>query len=425
MGMPGIASRFLTQEAKALLTRLKRLKPYVLYMPMVSAAAISNSAQLAIERHMVKKRLELKNKTYAFLRRLNDLNDLSENHITPEKAQRLFMILRLKFNTVLDQLDIFADVLTQRSEHDIGIWLAGIDVLASDALEIPGNYYEAPPVICYLDRGHGAAIRRARTRLPGGCENPVAIIRVPRERMVGSGIASSLVHEVGHQGSALLDLVRSLRAELKIMLKNNDKERLAWHLYNRWISEIIADFWSVAKVGVASTLGLIGVVSLPRWFVFRMNLDDPHPFPWIRVKISCAIGNTLYPNSQWDTLAKLWESFYPKNGLDKEKQRLLAMLETTMPRFVALLANHRPKTLRGKSMIESMLVEERHPDRLRAYFRVWRASPAQIYDASPTLVFAVIGQAKADGRISPEEESRVVGNLLRVWAVGKTFQNRK
>ncbi len=48
----------------------------------------------------------------------------------------------------------------------------------------------------------GAAIRRARTRLPGGGDNPVAIIRVPRERMVGSGIASSLVHEVGHQAAA-------------------------------------------------------------------------------------------------------------------------------------------------------------------------------------------------------------------------------
>ena len=69
-------------------------------------------------------------------------------------------------------------------------------------------------MVCYLARGPGAAIRRARTRLPGGGDNPVAIIRMPRERMIGSGIASSLVHEVGHQGAALLDLVPSLRARL-------------------------------------------------------------------------------------------------------------------------------------------------------------------------------------------------------------------
>jgi hypothetical protein len=29
--------------------------------------------------------------------------------------------------------------------------------------------------------------------------------------MVGSGIASSMVHEVGHQGAALLDLINSFR----------------------------------------------------------------------------------------------------------------------------------------------------------------------------------------------------------------------
>src|SRR5690606_31545589 len=115
------------------------------------------------------------------------------------------------FNAILSQVDIFADVLTQRSEHETGVWLRGIDEFAFDALVIPGNRFEAPRLVCYLDRGHGAAIRRARTRLPGGSSNPVAVIRVPRERMVGgSGIGSSVAHEVGHQGAALLDLVNSL-----------------------------------------------------------------------------------------------------------------------------------------------------------------------------------------------------------------------
>ena len=40
--------------------------------------------------------------------------------------------------------------------------------------------YEQVPAVCYLARGPGAAIRRARTRLPGGESNPVAIIRVPQ-----------------------------------------------------------------------------------------------------------------------------------------------------------------------------------------------------------------------------------------------------
>ena len=139
--------------------------------------------------------------------------------------------------------------------------------------------------------------------MPGGGENPVAIIRVPRERMVGTGIASSLVHEVGHQAAALLDLVNSLRSVLWRLQRGAGAARRAWQLWERWISEIVADFWSVARVGIASTLGLIGVVSLPRAFVFRLNVDDPHPMPWIRVKLSAAIGEALYPHPQWRRLS--------------------------------------------------------------------------------------------------------------------------
>ena len=91
-------------------------------------------------------------------------------------------------------------------------------------------------------------------------------------------------------------------------------------MWERWISEIVADFWSVARVGIASTHGLIGVVSLPRPFVFRLNVDDPHPMPWIRVKLSAAIGEALYPHPQWRRLSALWESFYPPAGLAPQTQ---------------------------------------------------------------------------------------------------------
>ena len=223
--------------------------------------------------------------------------------------------------------------------------------MAADALALPGAYYTPPAVICYLDRGHGAAIRRARTRLPGGGENPVAIIRVPRERMVGSGIASSLVHEVGHQGAALLDLVGSLRPILSGLQRGGAGAAVTWQLWERWISEILADVWAVARVGVAAPLGLMGVVSLPRAFVFRTSLDDPHPIPWIRVKLSCALGNALYPHPQWNTLAAIWESHYPVAGLAAEKQRLLLQMEASIPAFVALLVNHRPQSLRGQFLV--------------------------------------------------------------------------
>ena len=409
---------FLEQEARALVTRLARVKPFALQESMVAAAGISPTAQTAIERHLAKGRWELRESARQFLEWLREWDARGG---TPAEAQRRFMLLRLRFNAVLSQFDIFADVLTQRSEHETGVWLAGLDAVAADALALPA-YYDTPPVICYLDRGAGAAIRRARTRLPGGGENPVAIIRVPRERMVGAGIASSLVHEVGHQAAALLGLVDSLREVLK-----REWQRVGgghdspWRYWERCISEVVGDFWSVARVGLASTLGLIGVVSLPRAFVFRINLDDPHPFPWIRVKLSCAIGHALYPHPQWGRTARLWEGFYPKEGLDSARRGVLARLEASIGDFVRLLVNHRPKALKGRSLIEAMEVEKREPARLANYFERWRASPREMYRAPPSLVFAVIGQARASGKMTPEAESRVLARLLTHWALRTTL----
>lgn len=403
----------LDQEARALLTRLARVKPFALLEPMLPAAAVTPLAQSTIDNFLASSRRELRARIRGFLRWLRSPSGLQA---APEEAQRNFTMVRLRFNDVLSQFDLFADVLTQRSEHETGVWLAGLDVVAADALKLPG-YYQSPPVVCYLDRGPGAAIRRARTRLPGQKENPVAIVRVPRERMVGSGIASSLVHEVGHQAAALLGLVESLRP----VLQGLQRTGVAWRFWDRWISEIVADFWSVARVGIASTIGLMAVVSLPRAFVFRITEDDPHPAPWLRVKISCAIGKALYPHAQWDRLARLWEDYYPTTGLEPATRTLFATLEAAIPSFVTVLVHHRPKLLRGATLHEVLRVSERQPARLSAYFRAWRRSPRLMRSAPPSLTFAVLGQARAEGQLSPEFESRILAYLLTYWALRSTL----
>lgn len=416
MNQDSVSLSFLGNEARALLTRLDKVRAYSLRMPMVQAAALSPNAQVAIERYLAGGCHEHREMIYEYIRWLQENEPISS-----QEAQRRFTILRMRFNNLLSQFDIFADVLNQRSEHDTGVWISGLDVVAADALRISGNYYEAPPVICYLDRGHGAAIRRARTRLPGGVKNPVAVIRVPRERMIGCGIASSLVHEVGHQGSALLDLVNSIRPILIGLQKSGDNQKNAWVFWERWISEIIADFWSVSKLGIASTLGLISVVSLPRAFVFRITLDDPHPFPWIRVKLSCAIGSALYPHPQWGRLSNLFDSLYPLEGLPEEKREIISMLMDNMSGFVTLLVNHRPRSLGGKSLMEVFRFKERQPSRLQAYSESWHSLQERMHRAPPSLVFAVLGQAKADGKITPEKESSILSDLLKKWALKSTL----
>jgi hypothetical protein len=417
MAISSYASWMLAQEARALLFRLSRVKPFVMIESMVPAAALMPTAQALIERHLINGRRDLHGLVTHFL---SWLQGPAVRVSTNEEAYRRFTFLRLKFNATLKQFDLFSTVITQRSEYENGVWISGLDVVAADALDIPGGYYDAPPVICYLDSSPGAAIRRARTRLPGGGDNPVAIIRVPRERMVGSGIASSLIHEVGHQGAALLDLVNSLRPILQSMQRGGGTP-LVWQLWERWISEIVADFWSISCVGVGATMGLIGVVSLPRPFIFRMNFDDPHPSPWIRVKLSCAMGQAIYPHPQWAKIAALWESFYPMKGLPPAQQQLISLLQASMPGLVGLLINHRPKALRGRSLIEVMQVHRRQPIHLQRIFRAWNHSPAEMYRAPPSLVFCVIGQARASGELTPEEEGTLLSRLLNHWALRSTI----
>jgi hypothetical protein len=412
------AAWMLAQEARSLLARLARVMPFALIEPMVPAAALLPRAQIGIEQQLATGRHDLRKMVREFMAWLRSP---AARRSTAADAQRRFTFLRMKFNAALIQFDLFNDVVTQRSEHRNGVWLAGLDVASADALAIPGGYYVPPPVICYLDRGPGAAIRRARTRLPGGGDNPVAIVRVPRERMVGSSIASSLFHEVGHQGAALLDLVNSLRPVLQALQHGGSGPPHVWKLWERWISEIVADFWSMARVGVVATLGLIGVVSLPRIFVFRINTDDPHPVPWIRVLLSCAMGQQLYPDSQWRRIAALWQSYYPLDGVPAGDRLLLQQLMASMPALAGLLANHRPAALRGASLPQALAIERRQPAYLAMLFRFWQRRPDRMYEASPVLVFAVIGQARANGQLSPEHESVLLGRLLTHWALRNTL----
>lgn len=335
------------------------------------------------------------------------------------KAQKAFALLKLQFNWLLDRMDIFADALSQRGEHETGVFLAGLDALAEDALHLDGRFYDSPPLITYLDRGHGAAIRRARTRLPGGTSNPVAIIRVPRERMISTGIASSIIHEVGHQGASLLELIPSLRTVLQQLARAEPDRRRIWNWYERWISEILSDLWGVATIGIGSSTGLMNVVSVPSYFVFRLNADDPHPPPWLRVKLSLAFGRVLYPDPQWERLDHLWDQLYPISLTEANKQQSFHQLEALIPRFVRTVVQHRPKLLKGLSIAGAFPLENRQPYQLRRLFQQWRKQPQLMRRVRPGLAFAVIGQARADDTMSPEHEHDYLRSLLRWWAVRK------
>ena len=123
-----LANRMLQEEARALMTRLDRIKPFALLEAMVPAAGLFPNAQTAIERTMLEGRRELRRLIRGFLSWL----ERSKSGATAEQAQRRLSILRLRFHAVLNEFDMFSDVITQRSEQDNGTWLSGLDIVAAD-----------------------------------------------------------------------------------------------------------------------------------------------------------------------------------------------------------------------------------------------------------------------------------------------------
>ena len=380
---------------------------------MVAAATADKLAMQRVNQLIMDGKRSLRDELAFFLDKLQH----PATQLSPPSMQMQYALLKLRFNALLDQLDIFADVFTQRGEEGTGIWMAGLDIAAKNALEVKLLKGKTPPLVTYLDRGHGAAIRRARTRLPGGHENPVAIIRIPRERMVGSGIASSLIHEVGHQGAVLLGLLTSLRNALQRQQNQHPQFGPALGYYERCISEIISDFWAIAHLGVGATAGLMAVVSLPHYFVFRVKMDAPHPFPWIRVMISLAFGEALYPDPQWQSMRSIWQRLYPVERQSQAQQELVSDLLRALPLFVDTVLQHAPPQLKGHTVPGLFPVKTRVPARLRANFQKWKGRLDIWKKASPTLVFAVLGQARADQAISANDESKLLKALFQHWAL--------
>ncbi len=409
------AFEYLLNEAQSLLSRLNQVKPFSMTMPMVQGAAVSPRAMQQISELLENGKRTILGSINQFIETIQRSDKQSAEAAV---LQTRFSLLKLRYNSILDQLDIFADVLAQRSEHGVGIWLSGLDVLAEDGLNACSSLSPSPALMVYIDRGHGAAIRRANTKLPGGDANPVAVIQVPRERMVGSGVASSLIHEIGHQAIESIDMSNQLRRSLHQKLQQQPGE--PWHLYAQWISEILADCWSLGHLGITATMGLMGVVSLPSYFQFRLDMKGPHPPPYIRVKLSCAFGKTLFPGTHWDRIWQMWKQFYPTNQLPAATLKVLADLDRIEPDFVQLVLQHKSDQLKGNSFESILPTGDRQPAQLRLLYKQWQNNSTTLDASPPTLVFAVFGQAKYDLTIDAGEENALLSQILRNWAYKRT-----
>ncbi len=69
-----------------------------------------------------------------------------------------------------------------------------------------------------------------------------------------------------------------------------------------------------------------------------------------------------------------------------------------------------------------LAAEHLRPEHLQRQLASWRAWPRLVETAGPCHVFAVLGQARADDKLSPEGEARALSRLLTYWALKSSLE---
>jgi hypothetical protein len=400
---------WLTHEVSAMQQRLAKVPTFASTIPMVHDAVPNRNAIAQADSIVQASRHRLS----------GQLEELQQQLIVPaaqreplQTLHRRYLVAKLRFNALLYAVDIFADALTQRAEHGVGVLLRGLDRFAEDSLRTKGDLMEIPPLVCYLAKGLGGAIRRAFTALPSGETNLVAMVQVPRERLCGAGLAS-LVHEAAHQGSALLNVTPSYALALRTAGRKGQIAPEAAEWWSKKANETISDLWAVCKLGPTGTIGLSSVMGLIPAFVFNDRPEDPHPMAWFRVLLSATFGAKVLPHPIWAELAKIWQDLYPAASAPLASRARMKLLLESLPGVVDVYANHRPSGFRGLTMSEALETARLHPNRLLPPDKDVRTAINTLRKQNrPCELVAAVSLARFRQHISAQEEDGIIRSML-------------
>ena len=315
------------------------------------------------------------------------------------------MAIRLRFNDVLSQFDLFTEVITQRSEHGTGVWLSGLDVLAADALRLDAR--PRSPVLRPAAAGLLPGARPGRGDPPGPDPAARRAVEPGRHHPGAAGADGRPRHRLlagargrppgrGAAGSRPVDAAR------------------------RWPRR-------TARVGrrAVAQLGPHGLRVRRGLLVGRQAGDrlDPRPdgrgepAPVLRVP---APRHRPAPHAVPAGSAQRSDGrrALPAPAVDRGRRHLAGALSPRQPAGEAAGSRrggrgHHPRDggQDGRSPTagaarpvrgQVLPLAERRPERLLGLLpRLGPATWAALARQPPTLVFAAVGQARAAGRINP------------------------
>jgi hypothetical protein len=188
---------------------------------------------------------------------------------------------------------------------------------------------ETPVVLCYVEKGLGAAILKAKLRLwDSRTISPAAAIKVVRHNL---DHPTAIVHETGHQVAHMTGWTQELSARIRTALQSCP--RVIGETWASWTSEINADVYAFVHTGYASVAGLHDVVAGDDAMVFRYTAGDPHPISYLRVLLGVELCSRTYGAGPWDELRESWNVAHP---LERAKDPIRQLITESLPLLPAL-----------------------------------------------------------------------------------------
>lgn len=328
--------------------------------------------------------------------------------------------IELEMSRSFTVFDTYMDVLTQRHTPELGLLLAGCDVLALDALkkEHPALQIIEPPLV-FCDRGFGASTLREGIKFPGRGLNPTPLIQIPYSRLKEKCNLTSIFHEAGHEAMVRLKLTEALPKAMSAALKSVNAPTTLRDLFALWCSEIGPDFWTFLSCGMAEAATIREILALPSAHVFRIVWGDPHPPPYLRALIGFEWCRQVWGDGLWDAWEKEWLELYPLGQAPIEIRELLEKARKYVPKVAGVLLRTKFQTLNGKTLPDLFDFKALAPAELKRILKTSENGKLNLKGLSPSVQLAVFRLAKEEGAAEARLDKTMTEWLLRLGSQRK------
>ena len=217
--------------------------------------------------------------------------------------------------------DFYFELFGQRQGR-YGFWLDACDQIALDCYQHTwvnlgrARSVPAPPPFSFMRTGFSPATYRRGIPLSrlGRLPNPFPLIQLPYHRLVNPWTLGAVLHEVSHNLQSDLGLsgVVPARIERDLLAAGASPEVAAtWRGWNR---ESYADLSGLLLGGPCVVASLMDVVGRSPAAVYAFTPGKPHPTPYIRVLLSCALLRRMGFAEDAARYRRTWTHLYPNPG---------------------------------------------------------------------------------------------------------------